>query len=72
VTHPAFERAGQPGGVERPIRDSVDEGAGSAYAMKINRTELAAIALATPIPAMPRATASGGPTAQIGPICGRA
>jgi hypothetical protein len=39
--------------------------------MKINRTELAAIALATPIPAMLHATPSG-PTAQIGPICGPA
>jgi hypothetical protein len=40
--------------------------------MKINRTELAAIALATPIPAMPHATPSGDPTAQIGPIRGPA
>jgi hypothetical protein len=40
--------------------------------MKINRTELAALALATPIPAMLHATPSGGPTAQIGPICGPA
>jgi len=69
VTHPL--RAGrQPGGVDRPIRDSVDEGAGSAYAMKITGQSWPPIALATPIPAMPHATPSGGPTAQIGPICG--
>jgi len=46
---------------------------GSAYAMKISRTELAALAaLATPIPEMPHATPSGGPTVQIGQICGPA
>jgi hypothetical protein len=66
---PGFERAGQLGGVDRRIRDSVDEGAGSAYAIEDHRAGLAAMALATPIPAMPHATPSGGPIAQIGPFC---
>jgi len=40
--------------------------------LKINRTELAALAaLATPIPAMPHSTPSGGPTAQIGRAAAR-